>query len=251
MRFHNYKIFFAVLFVIVSIILFTNTALSFTESEPEILLQQYHSSMSESEKLSYLRSYTGLVIDKRIVSIDSVISQIRSDYRIPENDKEEMLSLLNDARSVLEKYKNDALTASLDDLPILIENIFIGTRVYQVLLPKVYGMRTSARSKNVVEDEVIKYFDGISSYILYKQTLGQDTEDLEETFEKVKNLTDEIIYRTNLAKESLMEMKAGKNLSNERQLLEGAKVELSRTQILLMETQFEMRKLIKMMDSLN
>jgi hypothetical protein len=207
--------------------------------------------MSESEKLSYLRSYTGLVIDKRIVSIDSVISQIRSDYRIPENDKEEMLSLLNDARSVLEKYKNDALTASLDDLPILIENIFIGTRVYQVLLPKVYGMRTSARSKNVVEDEVIKYFDGISSYILYKQTLGQDTEDLEETFEKVKNLTDEIIYRTNLAKESLMEMKAGKNLSNERQLLEGAKVELSRTQILLMETQFEMRKLIKMMDSLN
>ncbi len=246
MTLHNYK---RISVPVLALYLFVvSIAVVFAVTETEKALQKYQSSSKEDDKIEQLRLYSNLIIDERLGAINSFSSQVSPDFRILDIDKTIINTLLDETKSTLIGYQSKTSTATLEELRSLVDDVYTNTRVYQVVMPKAYGWRTVARSDFILRENVTNYIDDINAAIKYQKSQGENTEKLEDSMVHVKEVSDEIQYRIRIVKDSLDEMQPGRNMSEERQLLEGAKGEMTKIKELLEDVQFEMRQVVKMLE---
>lgn len=235
---------------IIALYLFVaSIAIVFAVTETEKTYDRYRSARNDEDKIEYLQSYAGLIIEERLGAIRSFSSQLGPDYRILEVDKTVINTLLDESKAQLIEYRDEARTVeSLDELRLIVDNVYNKARIYKVIMPKAYGWRTVARSDYILRNNVLVYIEDLKQASKYLKSQGVNTSQIDQSLTLIEESSDELHYRVRLVKESLDEMEPGRDLSEERSLLAGAQKEMETIQTLLEDVQFEMRQVVKMLD---
>lgn len=246
MTLHNYKRISVP--VLAGYLFIVSVVVVFAIAEAEKVLQKYQSARDEDDKIEQLQIYLNIIVDERLGTINSFSSQISPDVRILDKDKLIINTLLDETKSKLIQYQSRATTSTLEELKTLVDDVYSNTRVYYVVMPKALGWRTVARSDFILRENVTNYIDDINAAIRYQKSQGVSADKMEESMKHIETVSEEIEYRIRVVKESLDTMEPGYNLSEERLLLEGAKGEMSKIRELLVDVQFEMRQVVKMLE---
>jgi hypothetical protein len=231
-------------------VLFSSATMTFAEENSiDKALKSYLSEKKDEGKISKLKVYLNLVIDERLVKLESIRSQIPSDYRLLDVDKLVIKTLLDDSSTRLNNFKSQTESVqTLDEIKTIADEVYTNTRIYQVVLPKVYGWKTIARADYVIRESVINHLDKLKQAASYLKSQDVDTTELEKSLKQIEEESDEIEYRIKLVKETLDAMEAGRNLSEERSYIDGAKTEITKIKELLNDVQFEMKQVVNKLE---
>ena len=237
--------------VMLALAVFSGSVFAVTQTEIDKAFALYQKTKSD-KKAGVLQDYIDLIVDYRLEAIESVIGKVGTETRISEKNLGEIFALLDSYKDSLNFLKISAVaTENLEELQDIVEDVFWSNRIFSVVIPKTYGLKTVGKAEYVLENDIKVYIDSIEESENLLTDAGKKTDTLKEKISDLNVIIEDIEYQLAEAKTNLVKMEPSRNVTIASSQLSTARKHLTTFKEKMSTAQFRMYEIAKILDDLS